>query len=224
MDFLNKNKDFIGIFATVIVISLIVWGYYDGSKPKVDKPKANSKIAKLLKKIKKEGFIKGDKKARYTVLEYTELLCPFCKRHSGDKTLDELIENNKGDVNTISRVFKVHEQAQKLEEGLLCAQEDKDSQKYYSFLANLFSQDGLDQAKMLEVAANSKYDKAKLEACIKSGKYAKKVDQQTAEGRDNFGINGTPGNVIIDSKTGAFVIVEGAYPLEEFEAKLKTLK
>ncbi len=213
----------IGLAAIAVIIGLIFWAYAKGPNNEVVKPKANPKIAKLLKKIKKEGFVRGNKKARYTILEYTELVCPFCKRHSTGKTLEKVMEKNKDKVNIISRVFLVHPQAQKLEETLLCAQDDKDSKKYYNFLTDAFAADKIDEQEIIKIAVKNKYDKTKLTKCLDSKKYAGKVEQQTNEGRDNFDINGTPGNVIVDSKTGAYVIVEGAYPVEEFIKKLEIL-
>ncbi len=222
MDFFRRNKDIIGIILIILVIVGIVWAFNDSTKKPKLKP--NPEIVSLLDNIKKEGFIKGKKDARYTILEYTELLCPYCKRHTESKTLDQVIDRAGGEINVISRVFKVHSQAQKLEEALLCAQDDKDSQKYYKFLADVFAAPEVELSSVLKTAADNKYDKTKLKKCIDEGKYADKVAEQTKEGQENFNINGTPGNVIIDSETGAYVIVSGAYPVDDFLEKLETLK
>jgi predicted DsbA family dithiol-disulfide isomerase len=31
-----------------------------------------------------------------------------------------------------------------------------------------------------------------------------------------FGVNGTPGNVIVDTENGNYILVSGAYPVEDF--------
>jgi len=38
-----------------------------------------------------------------------------------------------------------------------------------------------------------------------------------------FGITGTPGNVIINNETGEYEVISGAYPAEEFEAKINSI-
>jgi hypothetical protein len=44
------------------------------------------------------------------------------------------------------------------------------------------------------------------------------------QGNELFGVNGTPGNVIIDRETGNYVLVSGAYPLDAFIEAVNTLK
>jgi len=42
------------------------------------------------------------------------------------------------------------------------------------------------------------------------------VAAQTQEG-NGFGVNGTPGNVIVDNQKGTFQLLAGAYPSADFE-------
>jgi hypothetical protein len=39
-----------------------------------------------------------------------------------------------------------------------------------------------------------------------------------------FGVNWTPGNVIIDRETGKFKLISGAYPVDEFVNAINELK
>ncbi len=39
-----------------------------------------------------------------------------------------------------------------------------------------------------------------------------------------FGVNGTPGNVIIDRETGNYRLVSGAYPVDEFVTAINAMK
>jgi len=47
-----------------------------------DSYEKNQSILDQLNKIKKSGVDYGKESARFTILEYSELLCPYCKRHS----------------------------------------------------------------------------------------------------------------------------------------------
>jgi predicted DsbA family dithiol-disulfide isomerase len=45
-----------------------------------------------------------------------------------------------------------------------------------------------------------------------------------SQGNQLFGVNGTPGNVIIDRETGNYELVSGAYPVEEFVNVINSMK
>jgi protein-disulfide isomerase len=59
--------------------------------------------------------------------------------------------------------------------------------------------------------------------CLSSEKYASAVTATTEEGRTLFGVNGTPGNVIVDNQKGTFTLIAGAYPIEEFQKTIDAL-
>jgi hypothetical protein len=44
------------------------------------------------------------------------------------------------------------------------------------------------------------------------------------QGNKLFGVNGTPGNVIIDRETGKFELISGAYPVETFVETINNMK
>lgn len=48
-------------------------------------------------------------------------------------------------------------------------------------------------------------------------------EAETAEAQ-SFGLNGTPGTLIINQKTGEYDTVIGAYPFEAFQAKVEALQ
>jgi protein-disulfide isomerase len=68
----------------------------------------NQSIIDELDNIKSSSSIYGKEDARFTILEYSELLCPYCKRHSDQLTLESVIKKFPNEVNTIFRNFIVH--------------------------------------------------------------------------------------------------------------------
>jgi protein-disulfide isomerase len=58
--------------------------------------------------IKKSGYVKGKANARITILEYSEFLCPYCKRQSDSKTIEQVVAKYPNDVNTLFRNYIVH--------------------------------------------------------------------------------------------------------------------
>jgi len=68
--------------------------------------------------------IRGDENARFTIVEYTELLCPYCQRHSQQWTINAVIDQFPGEVNSISRHFIIHgEEALQLASAMECVAE-----------------------------------------------------------------------------------------------------
>jgi protein-disulfide isomerase len=43
------------------------------------------------------------------------------------------------------------------------------------------------------------------------------------EGAKLFGVSGTPGTVLLNTESGEWVLISGAYPYEAFEAEIKKL-
>ncbi len=177
-----------------------------------------------------QKLVNGPKDARFTILEYSELLCPYCKRHSTDETLKKVREMFPVEVNVIHIPYLVHPQAKNIEEGLMCARDQKDVKTYYAFLEALFraptSFDTVDENMEILLAEAKKigYDVDVLKKCFEDGKYADELIQQGNNARVKFWVESTPNNIIIDTQNGDFYNIQGAYPVSEFEARIKAMK
>ena len=66
---------------------------------------ANASIKDAVQKIKENAYIQWDKNARYTLLEYSDLECPFCKRHFQNGTVAALLAKYPTKINHIFRQF-----------------------------------------------------------------------------------------------------------------------
>jgi len=186
---------------------------------------ANTDMISKLDEIKKTSIIHGNKNARFTILEYSELLCPFCKRQSSQWTINKVLEKYPNEVNAIFRNFIVHGGAAKIWEGLKCFQELWDENKYYEYVEKAFAyQWSLDANAMWDLAKELWTDKDDIVKCIDSGKYTAAVNNEWSEWRKLFGVTWTPGNVIIDKETGKFVLIPGAYPPEKFIEEIEKMK
>lgn len=173
----------------------------------------------VINPVTKDDWIRGDKKAPVTIVEYSDTECPFCKRHH--ETLKKLVEDYKGQVSWVYRNFPIpslHAKAQKEAEALECAGDLGGNDAFWKYTDMVYektpSNDGLDPADLPKFAESIGLNKAKFEECLNSGKMAEKV-KQTSEDAVSAGAQGTPHNVIIfgDQK----IPVAGAYPIEEFK-------
>jgi predicted DsbA family dithiol-disulfide isomerase len=72
------------------------------------------------------------------------------------------------------------------------------------------------------LAAELGINKSKFSNCLTSDETIAKVTASIQEAQ-SFGINGTPGNLVVDNKNGTYVVVSGAYPIEAFEAEIEKI-
>ncbi len=72
---------------------------------------------------------------------------------------------------------------------------------------------------MTDIAVGLGVKKAAFESCLTSAETIATVNAQVQEGQ-SFGINGTPGNLVVDNQKGTFTLIAGAYPTETFEAEI----
>ncbi len=176
----------------------------------------------ILEDIKKGGYIKGNENAVITWVEYSDLECPFCARLHNDGTPKSILEKYSDDVNMVFQHFPLnfHDEALAWSQALECIAE-QDSTVFYSLIEDSYkkySNNNFSLAGFYDLAADAGIDKTELESCVDSEKYKEKVEAQMSIGQTVFGVTGTPGNVIINSKTGEYQVISGAYPASAFEA------
>ncbi len=187
-------------------------------------------VLNVLKDIKnRHHFINGPKDARFTIVEYSEFLCPYCKKHSEAGTLEAVKETFKGKVNTIHVPYLVHAEAQNLELGLLCARDQKDAKTYYTFIKEMFKsptefRKPEENFKLLEgVAKKVGYDVKKLKKCVEDEVYVEELRNEASNVYKLFGVEGTPWNILIDTKTGKYYQIGGLAPKSMFENKINEI-
>ncbi len=185
----------------------------------------NSVSVEAINNILADGYIQGNTEARYTVLEYSDFECPFCKRHHDNGTIQALIDTNPDTVNYMLRHFPLqnHPNAQIASEATECAAELQGAESFYDMKAAIFTLDNVTRDGIIQVATWLGINQSDFISCLDSGKYTEKVKAQMAEWQSLFGVRGTPGNVIIDTETGRFVAIPWAFPLEKFEEELQIL-
>jgi protein-disulfide isomerase len=53
---------------------------------------SNEDVTAIVENLLATAPVRGDKDARFTIIEYTELLCPYCQRHSVNGTIESVME------------------------------------------------------------------------------------------------------------------------------------
>ncbi|KKT20967.1 MAG: Periplasmic thiol:disulfide interchange protein DsbA [Parcubacteria group bacterium GW2011_GWB1_43_8] len=178
-----------------------------------------------VKPVSSADHIRGNPNAKVKVIEFSDPECPFCKRFH--YTMNQIIDEygKSGQVAWVYRHFPldaIHSKARKESEALECANEQGGSAKFWAYLDRLFevtpSNDGLDLAELPKIAEYVGLDKVQFNQCLESGKYAKRVADDLADGVKS-GARGTPYSVVVAANGKKFVI-NGALPYESVKATI----
>lgn len=235
----GQNNNF-AIPVAIIIAGLMVAGavYFSGGLNAGKREKNNAKIAKTqdsesggeygspennVKPVSSVDHIKGNPNAKVKLIEFSDPECPFCKRHHD--TMNEIMKEygKSGQVAWIYRHFPldaIHSKARKESEALECANEQGGNTKFWEYLDEIFavtpSNNGLDLNELPNIAREIGLDAEKFSQCLNSGKYAKLVADNLADGA-NSGASGTPYNIVIAGNGKKFVI-NGALPYAKIKA------
>lgn len=175
--------------------------------------------------ITDKDWVKGNRQAKVSVVEYSDTECPFCKRFH--PTMQQLIKEYPNDVNWVYRHFpltSIHPKAPKEAEATECAGELGGQDGFWKYIDRLFevtpSNNGLDLEELPKIAKAVSLDEKKFTACLDSGKYAQKVQAQAQDAQD-AGAQGTPYSVVVagDQK----IPVSGAVPFESLKQAIDSV-
>ncbi len=176
-------------------------------------------VAENVRKVDADyDHIRGDKDARITIVEYSDYDCPFCTRVH--PTIKEVVEEYDGKVNWVYRHFPLsfHEpSASAKAEAAECVADVAGNDAFWAYSDALYEGKATgDTTSLVKLAADLKVDKAKFQECIDSDKFDDRIAQDIDEGAQ-AGVTGTPGNIILDNKTGRAISVVGAQPKQNFK-------
>ena len=168
-----------------------------------------------------DDYVKGDKDAQITIVEYTDFECPFCKKNHN--TMEQLMTDYEGKVNWVIRHFPIsfHPNAQKASEATECAGEMGGADKFFA-MGDVIFEKGADKTQLAAYAKEIGLDEAKFTECLDSNKFEQKVKDQMAGGSAG-GVRGTPGNIVVNMKKNKAALVSGAQPIENFKKVIDDL-
>jgi protein-disulfide isomerase len=177
-------------------------------------------------KIPSDSQMLGSKTAPYTMVEYMDLQCPFCKRYE-ETTFAEIRKNliDTGKLRYFSRDFPLdmHPFAMKAAVATHCAAEQGQFWKMRELLvtnASTLSADAI-----VGHAKTAGLNTETFSACLATDKYDAAIRASLNEGV-NAGVQGTPSFVLgkstAEGVTGSLVV--GALPYPMIEAEVKKLE
>lgn len=180
-----------------------------------------------VEKLRDNDHLRGSRSANVLLIEYSDLECPFCKRFH--PTAQQAVDEYKGQVAWVYRHFpldQIHSKADKEAEATECAKEQAGDDGFWKMADKIYevtpSNNGLNLDDLPKLASQIGLDQNKFKACLDSGKYAQYVENDYQSGI-KAGINGTPGNILLDTKTGKTIPIPGAVPFETLKSSIDAL-
>jgi|GEM_PF-1072907 len=178
----------------------------------------------LMPAITKKTRIRGNEKAKYTLVEYSDFQCPFCGPKTpngtpgGYKIAETLREKYGKDLRFIfkNKPLPFHAKAGPAAQWFEAATL-QNPEKAWAFHDKLFeNQDKLGDAFFEETAKSLGLDVDKIKKDLQSQAVKDSIDADIKEA-EALGFDGTPGFLING------VPVRGAYPAEHFEEIIKKI-
>jgi len=171
-----------------------------------------------------DDHIRGNKNAKVTLVEYSDMECPFCKRFH--PTMQQVMADYGDKVKWVYRHFPLsfHANAQKEAEASECAAKLGGNDGFWKYTDKIFEKTtsngtgfALDQ--LVPLAKEIGLNESKFKSCLDTGEFAQKVKDQITTGTAE-GVTGTPGTIIIDAKGGT-QLVPGAVPYEQIKPMIE---
>ncbi len=189
----------------------------------------------ILDPVSDFDWIRGNKDAKVTLIEYSDVECPYCKRfHDTTKQLLEKYQNELRIVFRHMPLTSLHPNSSKDAEAAECVGDIGGEVLFWKYLDLLFETDLASIDQLSDLAVKVGLNKKSFEECLSSGKYAKKVNAHLNSGSsaaesssytdsdpENDGMWGTPFSVIVSGDQK--IPVPGAYPIEYLASTIDSL-
>ncbi len=211
-----------GLIATAVLISGSK-GPSPAAAANAGAPQPSATVSAAELALRPDDHTLGNPKADIVLVEWSDLECPFCKRHHD--TMNQLVKEFNGKVEWVYRHYPLdfHTYAKKEAEGAECANAIAGPTGFWNFVDTLYSvtngNNSLDRSKLDAIAKTANIDAAQFSACLDSGKMADRVKEDIDNGV-RAGVQGTPFTVAYNRKTGKQTSINGALPLEAVKAQL----
>ncbi len=183
--------------------------------------------ADQVKKLQKDDHVRGDRNSRVLLIEYSDYECPFCKRFH--PTTQQILDTYKGKVALVYRHYPLpfHANAQKEAEASECINELGGNDAFWKYTDAIYERTtsngtGFALDKLGPLAKEVGVDQTKFQNCLDSGKYADHIKKDFDEGA-KAGVSGTPGNILLDTKTGKTKLIPGAVPFDNFKTEIDSM-
>lgn len=156
----------------------------------------------------------------YTVVEYSDIDCPFCKRFH--PTMQQVMENYDGKVRWAYKHLPLTSLHPNAMEKALASECAADQGKFWEYLDTLIANEVTDAEETNSVADEVGLDRTAFDDCLANQQFKDRVTEDSNEAQ-TLGGRGTPFSVIIDKDGNVVDAVEGALPYDSVAQALDAI-
>ncbi len=172
--------------------------------------------------------IYGNPEAEASLIEYSDFECPFCKRFH--PTAKQVVDSYDGRVNWVYRHFPLafhNPGAQKQAEASECATAQGGNAAFWRYADLIFARtrsngNGFPLNGLVPLAEEIGLDADEFRTCLDSGQFTAHVLEDYENGV-KIGITGTPGNILLNNRTGNVMVRAGAVPAANLKSAFDEL-
>lgn len=176
------------------------------------------------REVDSSDHVRGSADAPVTIIEYSDLECPFCKRFH--TTMQQVQAEYGDDVRWVYRHFpldQLHQQARAESVATECAGAQG---KFWELTDKIYevttSNDGLDLTTLPQLAQQAGVANiSQFETCLESGEFDERIQADVADAQAAGG-QGTPYSVAFN-QDGEVKAINGAQPFEAIKATIDSL-
>lgn len=185
-----------------------------------------AKYASAPEQVPDDKRIYGNLNARFTLVEFSDLECPFCKKFHD--TPKEVVDASNGNINWQWKHLPLsfhNPAAEKEALAAECVAEQKGNRGFWVFLEEVFAKsqgNGGGVPNLAEVIESVGADASLVRECLASGRYDLKIAADVKQATEN-GISGTPATFIVDNQTGKIQLIRGAQPSQAIAAIIRKM-
>lgn len=159
-----------------------------------------------------DNWIYGSANARYTLVEMTDTECPYCAAHF--PLLKELVGSAGGHINAaLLHVPALSEASRKQALAIECAGDQGGSEAAWKYAQLVFDKTGGNgkgvPVSLVSLAESLALDPGRFTGCMDSREAHERIGNDL-EQAIKLGVQQTPSTIVIDNKTGASMLLQGA--------------
>lgn len=170
-----------------------------------------------------DDFIRGAETATFSMIEYSDFECPFCKRFHD--TAVSFTANNTN-VNWVHRHFPLpnhNPAALQAAAGAECLGLNQGAEEYWAFTDQYYQATqsggrGMADGSVVDMMVMAGMAQEAAVACLNDPEVNARIELQMAEGQA-AGVTGTPGIFIRHNPSGQVLRIPGAVPLPEIQGR-----
>jgi len=201
----KAEKSSLSIPGAIVIVGILIAGaILLSNRPNTPAPtntaQPQTPTSISIKPVNASDHILGDPNAPITIVEYSDLECPFCKMFQS--TMHSIMDTygKNGQVAWVYRNFTVHSLAPNEADAAECANAEGGNTLYWNYIDDIFatttSTDSLDPAVLPAVAGELGLNVTKFNTCLSGNTYLSLVEQETNDA-EAAGGDGTPYSVMI---------------------------